>query len=284
MKIMRNSKSKATDVTFVTGYALQNYSCAERGIVDAFLNGYQYWYIDGSLSSDIPKAWDTQRIENMISMIEQYKVRPIFHGNYKVPLSSDVDELRETAVEYTKKEIDLASELSAPIIIHGGAVVEPRLIHSVRKQALNNYLSSLDELHSYAIKKNVFIYLENLSNYKHYRPFSYIFTNEEEFDYIFSSTDFLFFLDLGHANIGNMSPQDIFEKNFKRIVGMSFSNNNGQQDQHLSLMRGTIDYTRIVSSIQTLGWKGIIAFETRDNSPLASILELREIYQQASNF
>ncbi|MEO8400316.1 MAG: sugar phosphate isomerase/epimerase family protein [Gammaproteobacteria bacterium] len=280
----KNCKIKASDVSFVTGYALQSYACAEKGIIDASLNGYQYWYIDGSLSSDIAKAWNNQRIANMISMIEQHKIYPIFHGNYKVPLSSDVDELRNAAIEYTKKEIDLASELSAPIIIHGGAIVEPRLINSVRKQALNNFLSSLNELQSYATKKNVPIYLENLSNYKHYRPFLYIFTNEEEFDFILSSTDLLFFLDLGHANIGNISPQAIFEKNYKRIVGMSFSNNNGQQDQHLSLMRGTIDYIRIVSSIQTVGWKGIVAFETRDNSPSASILELRNIYKNAGNF
>jgi len=279
---MKNNSSGS--IPFVAGYALQNYSCAEQGILDACLNEYQYWYIDGSLSSEAPKNWNDKRINNMISLIEKYKINPLFHGNYKVPLSSDVDELRHTAIQYTKNEINLASELSAPLIIHGGAIVEPRLVKTVKKQAINNFLFSLDELYSYAIGKNVPIYLENLSNYLHYQPFSYIFTNEEEFDLIFSAFDAKFFLDLGHANVGNACSKAIFEKYYDRIVGMAFSNNNKKYDQHLSLMKGTIDYIQIISSIQSVGWKGVIAFETRDKSPSASINELTEIYQKISSF
>lgn len=272
------SLSQIVSLPFVTGFALQNYSQAEKSIIDASIAGYQYWYIDGSMSSDIPKNWDINRIKNMISLIEQYNVRPIYHGNFKVPLSSDVDEIRLAAIQYTKKEIDLASELSAPLIIHGGAVVEPRLVNKVKKEALNNFLYSLDDLSRYARSKNVIIYLENLSNYQNYRPFHYIFTHEKEFDFILSETDAKFFLDLGHANIGNDSPGAIFQKYHQRIVGMSFSNNNGQHDQHLSLKKGTIDYSEIVAAICSVGWKGMIAFETRDASPGKSMIDLADIY------
>ena len=51
------------------------------------------------------------------------------------------------------------------------------------------------------------LYLENLSNYKHYRPFHYLFTNYDEYAYIFENTsrrdNIYFFFDLGHSNIGN---------------------------------------------------------------------------------
>src|SRR5688572_10201353 len=114
---MKNNNNSEL-LPFVIGYALQNYSHAEQGIIDAHLHGYQYWYIDGSLSSDAARNWDYKRINNMISLIDQYKITPLFHGNYKVPLSSDVAELRYAAVQYTKNEINLASELSAPLIIH----------------------------------------------------------------------------------------------------------------------------------------------------------------------
>jgi len=274
---------KKIHLPFVAGYALQNYSCAEKGMMDAVENGYQYWYLDVSLPSNIVKKWDNIRIENLLCAIELYPIKPIFHGNYKVPLASDVDELRMAALRYTKQEIDLASAFSAPLIIHGGVIVEPRQINTIKKEALNNFLSSVEELTNYALKKNVSIYLENLSNYKYYRPFSYIFTHEEEFDYLLSRTDLSFFLDLGHANIGNESPQEIFRKYASRIVGMSFSNNNGQQDQHLSLTQGTIDYEQIISCIETCQWKGIIAFETRDKLPIDSIRELTQIYDKTQN-
>jgi L-ribulose-5-phosphate 3-epimerase len=280
---MRNDRMplhKTTHLPFVTGYALQNYSCAEKGMLDAAENGYQYWYMDASLPSNIFKEWDSQRITNLIHHMELYLVKPILHGNYKVPLASDVDELRTAALQYTKKEIDLAAAFSAPLIIHGGVIVEPRQMNTIKKEALNNFLYSIDELASYALKKNVSIYLENLSNYKNYRPFSYIFTHDEEFDYLLSRSDLSFFLDIGHANIGNESPQEIFRKYASRIVGMSFSNNNGQQDQHLSLRRGSIDYEQLILCIAACEWKGIIAFETRDESPRGSIHELNQIYHK----
>lgn len=272
-------ENKTRLLPFATGYALQKYASAEEGIIEASLFGYHYWYIDGSMESDAPKNWGHKRIANMVDAIEQRNVRPIYHGNFKVPLSSEVDEIRLSAVEYTKKEIDLASELSAPLIIHGGVIVEPRLVNKAKKIAIANFLSSVETLCDYAINKNVVIYLENLSNYKKFRPFHYIFTHEEEFDIVFSALDTKFFLDLGHANIGNPSPKNIFEKYHGQIMGMSFSNNNGEQDQHLSLEKGTIDYREIVTAINSLKWKGIVAFEIRDFEPDKCIVELENIYR-----
>lgn len=276
-------KQKVTQIPFVEGFALQNYSQAEKGILDAYHAGYQYWYIDGSLTSEIPKRWDKFRIENMVGMIGRYNVRPIFHGNFKVPLSSDVDEIRTAAVQYVKKEIDLASYLSAPLILHGGVVVEPRLVIAIKELAIKNFLASIEELSCYALTKNVTLYLENLSNYKNYKPFHYIFTHDREFEYITSATDAKFFLDLGHANIGNESPEKIFLKYCKRIVGMSFSNNNGQQDQHFPIQKGSIDYRKIFSAIHASGWKGIVAFETRTLSPEKDIESLISDYYRALN-
>jgi L-ribulose-5-phosphate 3-epimerase len=283
MKIKKTIKQNTDKPAFVAGYALQNYSSAEKGIIDAYENGYQYWYIDASLSLDAHNKWNVKRIDNMIGLIEKHNIYPLIHGNFKVPLGSDVDELRNAAIEYTKREIDLASALSAPLIIHGGAIVEPRLVRKAKNEAINNFLSSLNVLCRYANTKKVELYLENLSNYKNLNPFHYVFTHEEEFDFIFTATDIKFFLDLGHANIGNPSPKSIFEKFYKRIVGMSFSNNNGHRDQHRSLSKGTIDYKQIIASIIFTEWKGIVAFEIRDNDPDICIRELKKIHQNSLN-
>ncbi len=283
---MRNASTpsrKTTSLPFVMGYALQNYSSAEKGLMDAAENGYEYWYMDASLPFNTFKKWDEARINNLHRKMELYSVKPILHGNYKVPLSSDVEELRIAALAYTKKEIDLADALSGPLIIHGGVIVEPREVNAIKREALDNFLFSVEELANYASKKNVLLYLENLSNYKNYRPFHYIFTHDEEFDHILSRIDVSFFLDVGHANIGNASPPEIFRKYAHRIAGMSFSNNNGQQDQHLSLAKGSVDYEQLVSHIAACQWKGIIAFETRDKSPTGSIDELIQLYYKTQN-
>lgn len=276
---MSSSDSKPRP-SFVKGYALQTYSSAEEGIKIAAQNDYQYWYIDGSLEGEMPNYWNAERVDEMLQSIDTLSVKPIYHGNFKVPLASDMEELRAVAVAYTKKEIDLAAELTAPLIIHGGGIVEPRLVQKAKKQGLENYLRSIDELQTYARKKNVEIFLENLSNYKKYRPFHYIFTHAEEFDYVLARTDAKLLLDIGHANIGNDSPLGIFENYHRRIAGMSLSNNNGLQDQHLSLEKGSLNYGEIIAAIHFSGWQGIVAFETRDASPAESVAELEAISER----
>lgn len=267
---------------FVNGYALQCYLTAEDGIILASKHNYEYWYIDGSMDTEAPLMWNKERIKNILSLMEKYKTKPIYHGNFKVPLASDVNMLRMAAIEYVKQEIDLAAQLGCPLIIHGGAIVEPRLVIKAKKHAIKNYLSSILALTDYAEKKNITLYLENLSNYKNYRPFHYIFTHEDEFEFILSETNAKFFLDLGHANIGNSSPGNIFKKFHKYIIGMSFSNNNGLNDQHLSLKKGTLDYVSIISLIQEKNWSGIIGFEIRDATPEKNIRELTHLYHLAS--
>jgi len=138
---------------FITAYAQQHYFLAEQGIAQAKKDGANYWYIDGSLPEEYPENWSNQRITSLVQQIQTYDIKPVFHGNFKLPLSSDVLEVREMAVKKVLSEIDLSAELSAPLIIHGGAIVEPRLVIKAKKEALDNYLRSLDIIVSYAEKK-----------------------------------------------------------------------------------------------------------------------------------
>ncbi len=269
------------NIPFATGYALQEYHSAENGLIEAKKANYTHWYIDGSLNENLPQKWNHERIIAMQSQLQQLRVKPIFHGNYKVPLASDVESLRKTAIEYVKKEIDLAYYFNSPVIIHGGAIVEPRLINKAKKIALDNYLDSIQVLVEYGKSKNINIYLENLSNYKHYKPFHYIFTHIDEFEYIFSRVpDIKFFMDIGHANICGGTPAEIIKRFHDRIVAMSFSNNDGIRDQHLRLRNGTIDYKQIITTILDCQWKGLIAFETRGVSAVQSVYDLFNLYQE----
>lgn len=263
---------------FLSGYALQLYLPAELGIIKAKENHYKYWYIDGSLATEEASNWTEERINTLKKLIEKNDVKPIFHGNFKAPLASDIEFLRKSAVAYTKLEIDLAAQLNAPVILHGGAIVEPRLVASVKARALNNYCLSLQELKDYADARCVELYLENLSNYKYYKPFHYIFTTEEEMSYVLERINLKLFLDIGHANVGNGNPIKLIKKFHTSIVGMSFSNNDGETDQHLGINSGEINYRNILSLIAELKWKGIIGFETRDKTPNESVYELEALY------
>lgn len=265
---------------FVTGFASQNYLLAEEGILSAFQNNANYWYIDASLSEEHPDKWSADRINWLLSLIDTYQVFPIVHGNFKVPLASDVELLRESSVEYVKKEIDFAKYLNAPLIIHGSVIVEPRLVTKVKKIALNQFVSSIETLLEYAEKRGVTLYLENLSNYTNYFPFHYIFTTPAEVNYVIEKIpEIKLFFDVGHANIGN-NPIEFFKSCHQSIAGMSFSNNNAVKDQHCGLNKGEISYTNLVEVILDCDWRGMIAFETRGKTTSQSINDLTAIYRE----
>jgi L-ribulose-5-phosphate 3-epimerase len=279
--MQQHTLNNKINIPFAAAYAQQQYLSAEEGILCAKNENCDYWYIDGSIDSEIPEHWTKKRIDGLLKLIEAYSVKPIFHGNFKSPLASDVDEVRKASIAYTKKEIDLASWLNAPLILHGGVVVEPRLVRKVKKIALENYLCSVSELLEYAQKREVPLYLENLCNYKNYKPFHYIFTHMEEIEYILTRlADVCLFLDVGHANVCDGNPAELIKQYHQRIIGMSFSNNDGERDQHFGLDKGNIDYTKIVKTILDVGWKGIVGFETRGKTTQESIADLNTIYQK----
>ncbi|HSW68539.1 MAG TPA: sugar phosphate isomerase/epimerase family protein [Gammaproteobacteria bacterium] len=270
---------------FITAYAQQHYYWAERGIIQASEDGANYWYIDGSLPGEYPEKWSIQRIASLNKMIRQYNVKPIFHGNFKLPLAADVLQVRERAVRSVFDEVDLCSELSAPLILHGGVIVEPRLVIKAKKDALDNYLRSIEFIVEYAREKNVTVLLENLSNYKNYRPFHYIFTTPEEYKYVLDrigDEHVHLFFDVGHGAICDGDPALVIQEFHKRIWGMSFSNNDGIRDLHLGINRGVVDYQKIIDTIVNVAWKGVIAFEVRGRSFSQSVDDVSQLFERST--
>lgn len=91
-------------VPFCTGVAHQKYLSAEKGLQTAVEGDCTHWYIDGSLFGEMVDDWTEARIVSLQAQIEASGVRPIFHGNFKAPLGSDVEAFRVAAVEYVKKK------------------------------------------------------------------------------------------------------------------------------------------------------------------------------------
>ena len=98
--------------SYITAAAQQDYLKAEDGILKAAEQGYSHWYIDGSLPGERPGDWNYQRIRTLNEMIATVGVKPIYHGNFKAPLGSDVPELGRSALEYIKREVDLSAAIT----------------------------------------------------------------------------------------------------------------------------------------------------------------------------
>lgn len=258
--------SHIQEMPFVTGVAVQRYLPAEEGVAAAHDEGCTHWYIDASLPSDMPSAWSPERVRGVTGQANERGLRPIIHGNFRAPLASEIPEVREGVARYLQTEIDLAAALNATaLILHGGAHVEPRPARSDRAAALERLFTMLQRVIPQARDRGVAVWLENLSHYPHYRPFSYVFTRHEDYFHAVSVLpDIRFLLDVGHANVNQEIALQVLRDYHSSIAALSLSNNDGSADSHLALDRGTISTAELATTISETRWTGVIAFETRN--------------------
>ncbi|MCY7294562.1 sugar phosphate isomerase/epimerase [Alteromonas sp. a30] len=264
---------------YMSGAIIQQYHGAEAGAEHAYEHGYTHWYIDGANKEDRPSEWSSERIKNMRNKIQELGVSPVFHGNFKAPLASDVPELRKAALEYLKTEIDLSAELGAPVILHGGGIVEPRSVKEAIEQALEGYVETIQEAMSYAQSKGVELWLENLSNYQRFHPFYYVFTNIKHYRYVLDRVPGIkMIFDVCHETVGGGDPLAVFNELHDRIAAFSFSDTDGTRDSHWPLGKGKIDWNGLTKCIVEKDWHGLVAFETRNVEPKENIQFVNALY------
>jgi len=259
-----NEKVISNIPIFMTGAGIQQYHRAEEGVVFAAQEGYTHWYIDGAKYHDRASKWSKHRIMNLLDLIKTYNVTPIYHGSFKNPLASDVPELRRGASDYLRQEIDIAAELSAPLIVHAGGIVEPRNVKNAKKRGLDGFIESLNDVLGYAKSAGVTLWLENLCNYQKFHPFYYIMTNIDEYRYVLNELpDVNMIFDVCHETVGGGDPIATFDELSDRICAFSFSDTPGDRDSHLQLGTGIVDFKSLIEKIMEKKWNGIISFETR---------------------
>ncbi|TCO55749.1 sugar phosphate isomerase/epimerase family protein [Actinocrispum wychmicini] len=275
---------KSWSLPFVTGVAVQRYLGAEEGLAAARDEACSHWYVDASHLPDMPANWSPQRRADLVADATGRGLSPVLHGNFRAPLASEIPEVHAAALAYVRTEIDLAADIRATaLIIHGGAFVEPRPTKAHRDAALDRFLTLLATVVREAADKGVTIWLENLSFYPKYRPFSYVFTREADFAVALDRIpDVKFILDVGHANVNQPASVPIFENFAPSIAALSLSNNSGDQDAHLALPEGTLEVTRITEVIRSTEWQGLIAFETRNDSVQSGLEYLDKLWQQSA--
>ncbi|KAF2406554.1 Sugar phosphate isomerase/epimerase [Pseudomonas antarctica] len=260
---------------FCIAVAQHKYLGAEKGLQSAIEGGCTHWYIDGSLPGESVEDWTDARITRLQEKIAVSGVQPLLHSNFKAPLGSDVGAFRAAAVKYVEKEIDIASRLGAPLIIHGGCLIGPQRVPEAKKVALEHYLKSVQKLARYAEGKGTDIYVESLSNYVNYR----IFTDEAQFARVFehlqAHRNVYCLLDAGHAHIDSGLPAQVVRTYHALIKGISFSNNPAVHDT------GNCDCADVVKAIADTHWKGLVGFDTGHQTARAALAELALMYRKA---
>lgn len=237
------------------------------------------------LSTEIPEEWlpeikrsvacDEVKVLSLHNFCPKLKNIPKGKNSYNAYLlSSEDEEERSLSVEYTKKTIDLASDLGAEVVVlHAGSVkTEPPgyesykilLTYGAQSHIFQKYrenlvatreknkdkyrgiiLKSLDEVVPYAEKKSVIIGLET-------RFFPDEIPNFEEIGILlknYNSKYFRYWHDFGHAEIMSklgfaVSHKSYFESYSEYLKGYHIHDLKGYED-HFVPGSGEIDFSAI---------------------------------------
>jgi sugar phosphate isomerase/epimerase len=244
---------------------LHHQACVEQVIEEAIKYRILHVIIDFAYPKNCVSSWTAARIHTLKKTLISNGLKPVLHSDFRQPLASDDNESRLVAIDGVKRELHIASELSAPLIIHPNCY--PRLTTAPlgRSNALDAFINSLVSLTSMSSRLGVEIWVENMPWTINENPYAAPLCDEAELRFLLQKlpTTSIFF-DIGHANIGFSDPIKLFTTFFQNIRALFLNDNDGKNDSHQLPGDGIIDFLRLFNEIQRLHWQGLLVFEIRE--------------------
>jgi sugar phosphate isomerase/epimerase len=189
-----------------------------------------------------------------------------------INIASPSKPMLNASLKRLKQSMAHASELNAEIwVLHPGQVtgISPFYLGYDWRQNIQ----SIRLLHEAARGLGLRIAIENVP-----KKYGSLMKTTEDFAKLYKETgltDIGIVLDIGHANL-EAQTQGFLEQFPDRIVHLHLSDNMGEQDQHLGIGYGKIDWGQIVTQLKQIGFDGTIMIESVFNVP-ESLTRLKQL-------
>ena len=224
---------------------------------------------------DSPPAWE-EKIKQHKKIIENFSGRISIHGPFVGIRQTHRDHfLKEAVKKRMQLTFELAKELKPEtLILHSGIIGDIK-----RWKLMDFWLEETTNFWKEEIKKyekeRIKIVIENLV--------------EEKPDILIGLCDavnsdfFALCLDIGHMNVfSELSPSDWVQKMDKKLQYVHLHDNNGENDGHLPVGKGNIDFDSFFNSIKNTGNDIDIALELDNSTPEEKIANLIEVINKYS--
>lgn len=206
------------------------------------------------LTIEYDKAYvDEVNIERIKEVTDKYKLKIIGHTPWNLPIASSYKSVRNVAIEEYMKCLTLFSKLKVKFVnahpVIPDDMKDPNIV-------IKHNIKFFQKIVKAAKKHNIKIMMENTKA---------IFNELEVIAAILKETPGLkLHWDVAHANLGNEGEKKTKQAfdNFKdKIMHVHFSDNNGQEDQHLPLGTGNINWPFILKTLKEHDYKKTITLE-----------------------
>lgn len=207
------------------------------------------------LTLEPPAAWLPNGKE-VGGLISDLGLQVVGHTAWYLPIASPFPELRRQALDLYKKGLDVFAAAGAQLVnIHPDQRVpltSPEKVRAANAEAIR-------ELASTAGERGIVLMVENLDR---------MFSDVDDLAAILDAVpEARFHLDVGHANLrtgqgGKNRTPKLLEAFGPRLAHVHVSDNRGGQDDlHLPLGAGLIDWRGAVRALKETGYDGTVTLE-----------------------
>ena len=215
---------------------------------------------------------DKNRIQALKEAAKSYDLEYTMHAPFAdINIASPSKPILAASMKRLKQSLASANELDAKLwVFHPGARTGITQFYPGSEWKQNT--QSIQELYAEAEKLGVNIALENLP-----AKYWFLMKSPEDFNKFYKETNLPIgiVLDLGHANLeGQIQP--FFNQLADKIIHIHASDNCGDDDSHLGVGYGKIDYDWFAETLQKLGYDRAVVIESFEHIP-ESIRKLKAL-------
>ena len=203
-------------------------------------------------------ALDKRRVKILDELASSYGLEYSVHAPFAdINVASPSKPILKAILKRMKKSIINASSLDCKTwVFHPGLKTGVSMFYP--REDWKQNLKTIRLLHRFAKDRGVEATLENVPE-----PFPFLMKTVEDFQRFYAeiNEDIGLAFDIGHANI-NEQIEDFFEQFPTKIVHIHAHDNHGENDEHLGVGFGTVDWNKVANLLRIISYDGIIIVES----------------------
>jgi len=202
-----------------------------------------------------------RRVKNLKEAAEAQKLDFVVHAPWAgINIATPSPDLRRAVIKRLTKSLVLAGQLGCRLwLFHPGSRTGLSPIYPGKDWQQN--LESVRTLLRVARREGVKIAIENTPE-----PFPSLMKNVNDFRRFYDELDddIGMVLDVAHANLNNQI-QDFIKQFSKKLVHIHVSDNDGENDLHLGIGYGNIDWENVAKMVKETEYGNLIIVESTEH-------------------
>jgi len=224
------------------------------------------------LTDDGSHILNPSRVKDLKGAAESYGWEYSVHAPFaEVNIAAYDDSMRRASLRRLERSLQSAAKLEAENwVFHPGAATALEWVYP--GEAWKRNLESVKYLRRVSEELGIEAAVENVPE-----PFPFLLKSVEDFERFYSELDgeLGMVFDVAHANIRGEVGK-FLEQFGNKIVHVHVSDNMGDQDTHLPVEQGTINWRETIEALKKLGFSGMIIVESYSGVE-ESLTVLREL-------